>query len=233
MRRCLPLLLLLLAAAAAAQTNIDAATAAYAPREIEGWRVWVSPRLQGETNVCAETLRQLDDQLYRIAQAVPAPALARNRGIADRSTRPRSGFPGCVYHESPDWLREHGLNPDKAGGVEIANADHFIRCAREQPCQVLHELAHGYYHRFLADGRADVRRCYERARAAGRYQSVLRANGRRERHYALTGEKEYFAEATEAFFGTNDFYPFVRAELKEYDPDLYALLCRSWGVEPE
>ena len=25
---------------------------------------------------------------------------------------------------------------------------------------------------------------------------------------------EYFAEASEAFFGTNDFYPFVRAELR-------------------
>ena len=48
----------------------------------------------------------------------------------------------------------------------------------------------------------------------------------------MTNEKEYFAESTEAFFGTNDFYPFVRAELKEYDPDMFALLCEVWGVKP-
>jgi len=27
----------------------------------------------------------------------------------------------------------------------------------------------------------------------------------------------------------NDFYPFVRAELKEYDPQTYALMEKIWG----
>ena len=31
-----------------------------------------------------------------------------------------------------------------------------------------------------------------------------------EKAYALNNPQEYFAEATEAFFGTNDFYPFVQ-----------------------
>ena len=34
-------------------------------------------------------------------------------------------------------------------------------------------------------------------------------------HYAATNHKEYFAEATEAYFYKNDFYPFVRGELKK------------------
>ncbi len=29
---------------------------------------------------------------------------------------------------------------------------------------------------------------------------------------------------TEAFFGTNDFFPFVRAELKEHDPQMFNAL---------
>jgi hypothetical protein len=52
------------------------------------------------------------------------------------------------------------------------------------------------------------------------------------RHYALTDHKEYFAEMTEAFFGTNDFYPFVRGELKQHDRRTYDLLAGIWGVEP-
>ena len=41
---------------------------------------------------------------------------------------------------------------------------------------------------------------------------------------------EYFAEGTEAYFDRNDFYPFVRAELKEHDPVLHDLLEEIWGV---
>ena len=53
--------------------------------------------------------------------------------------------------------------------------------------------------------------------------------GRKVRHYALSNHKEYFAESTEAYFGVNDFYPFVRAELKEHDRPMFDLLEKIWG----
>jgi hypothetical protein len=59
---------------------------------------------------------------------------------------------------------------------------------------------------------------------------VLHINGRPRRHYALNNDQEYFAEATEAYFGTNDFFPFVRAELEKQDPEMYRLLGEVWGV---
>ena len=49
-----------------------------------------------------------------------------------------------------------------------------------------------------------------------------------ERHYTLTDPQEYFAEGSEAYFGTNDFYPFVRAELRRHDPKLFRLLEELW-----
>ena len=49
---------------------------------------------------------------------------------------------------------------------------------------------------------------------------------------ALNNDQEYFAEATEAFFGTNDYFPFVRAELKQHDPEMFELLHELWGVRP-
>ena len=42
--------------------------------------------------------------------------------------------------------------------------------------------------------------------------------------------KFFDMKATEAFFGTNDFYPFVRAELEQHDPHFYQLVARLWGV---
>ena len=45
----------------------------------------------------------------------------------------------------------------------------------------------------------------------------------------MNSDQEYFAESSEAFFGTNDFYPFVGAELKQHDPRMYEVLERAWG----
>lgn len=53
-------------------------------------------------------------------------------------------------------------------------------------------------------------------------------SGKRERAYAITHHHEDFAEACEAYFGANDFYPFVRAELREHDPAIYRVLDEVW-----
>ena len=51
------------------------------------------------------------------------------------------------------------------------------------------------------------------------------------RAYALTNAQEFFAEATEAFFARNDFFPYTRAELEALDPETGALLAKLWGVD--
>jgi hypothetical protein len=97
---------------------------------------------------------------------------------------------------------------------------------------VLHELSHGYHHKFLPDGQQnmEIRSAYENAMQRGLYDSVLRISGQVQKAYATTNEKEYFAEISEAFFGTNDFYPFVRAELRRHDPVGFDMLHRLWGI---
>ena len=136
---------------------------------------------------------------------------------------------GACYHEDRDWLLEHGINPDKTHAVEISDAAAFLTWTNE-PCVVLHELAHAYHHQYF-DNDPDIRRCYEKARFMPNLKNVLRSSGEHERHYALTSEREFFAEMTEAFFGTNDYFPFVRAELKEIDPVTCSVLKRVWAVE--
>jgi hypothetical protein len=51
-------------------------------------------------------------------------------------------------------------------------------------------------------------------------------------HYALTNQKEFFAEMTESYFGSNDFYPFVAGELKQAEPEIFELLAEIWGPLP-
>jgi hypothetical protein len=218
-------------APAAQKTRYDARDR-YTDRHVQGWKILVNKRLLADEHrrLRGDVLRLLEDHLYRITRAVPDKALVRLRAIPIWVELAEPHHPCMCYHVSRDWLREHGMNPDKAGAVEIANARTFLKWTHEQPSMVLHELAHGYHDQVLGFDNAEVRACYDHARAAKLYESVLHFDGKKVRAYALTNEREYFAEASEAYFGTNDFYPFVRAELKEYDSTAYALLEKVWGV---
>ena len=156
-----------------------------------------------------------------------SPAYARSRS-GRRS--PSRIIRAWSIHPSPDWLREHGINPEKAGCVEIANAKNFLACTLDQPWRDLHELAHSYHDKVLGFENPAVDAAYQAAVASKTCESVLRISGRIEKHYALTDAKGYFAEGSEAYFGTNDFYPFVRAELRKHDPVGDKMLQEAWGI---
>lgn len=206
----------------------------YEVRRIEGWTVLVNRGfLDDRPGLADRTLTLLRHQLYQIGRRVPAVAVDDLRTIRIWVEEREPHHPCTTYHSSADWLREHGMNPEKARCVEIANARNFLAWTLDQPWMVLHELAHGYHHQFLDGGfdSPEIRAAFERAREAKLYESVLRVNGRTGRAYALTNPMEYFAEATEAFFGTNDFYPFVRPELRRHDPGAFELLKRLWREE--
>jgi dipeptidyl-peptidase-4 len=113
----------------------------------------------------------------------------------------------------------------------VGDAPNLLAWTREQPAMLIHELAHAYYDRVLKRDAPDVVAAFEKAKAGGTYDRVLHVGGRRERAYAMNNVDEYFAEGTEAYFATNDFYPFVRAELIEHDPDLARALERVWAAK--
>ncbi len=207
------------------------ATERYEVRQIEGWTVLVNKGLLREQpDLAARTLTLLEHQLFQVKRRV-APSPVKNlQAIRIWVEEKEPHHPCMAYHPHAEWLKDHGMNPEKARCVEIANARNFLLWTLEQPWMVLHELAHGYHHQFLAGGfeDVDVRAAYERAMQAKRYETVLRINGKDDHAYASTDPMEYFAEASEAFFGTNDFYPFVRAELSRHDPEMFALLRKLW-----
>lgn len=201
-------------------------------RNIEGWTVDVDPQLlDGEhAEMGARALGMLSNHLQRIAILVPEDRLAKLRqiGIWVETHHPTLG--AMQYHPSRDWLERNGHDPRLTRKVHITRASQLLD--RDQmlkhPAVILHELAHGYHDQFLGFDEPRILAAYEQAKASGRYEEVLSHDGRQVRHYALTNHKEYFAEGTEAFLYRNDFYPFVRAELQEYDPKLHELLIDIW-----
>jgi hypothetical protein len=201
----------------------------YAIQNIEGWTVYVNHRLLNEKEPGHGILALARVKLYDINRVVPEPALKKLHEVAIWLEAESKQVTCACYHPSRQWLIEHGFNPAKAKSVEIGNPDNFLKWSLHQPSMVLHELAHAYHHRVLGYDNPDIQAAYKQAVESGAYESVLRYDGKRARAYALNNDQEYFAEQTEAYFGTNDFYPFVRAELMQHDPLMYETLKKLWA----
>jgi len=202
-------------------------------QNIEGWQVFVDPALlAGEhQREGGRALQMLANHLQRIALLVQGDQLRDLRKVAIWIEYHHPTLAAMQYHPNIDWLRAHGHDPRLAKKVHIPRAKALL--SRQQmvkhPMVVLYELAHAYHDQVLGFGRRDIIAAYKKAKASGTYDKVLLYTGAYVRHYGMTDHKEYFAEGTEAYFYRNDFYPFVRAELKEHDPTLHDLLVKIWG----
>ena len=204
-------------------------------KNIEGWTVHVDPQLlTGEhSDTGAEALKMLANHLQRVAILIPEPQLGKMKKLEIwiEYRHPRLG--AMQYHPSAGWLKSNGHDLRLAKKVHITRAENLL--SREQmlkhPAVILHELAHAFHDQYLTFEESRIIEAFKKAQEAGIYEDSLLYTGATVRHYGLSNHKEYFAEGTEAFFYRNDFYPFVRAELKEHDPTLHSLLSDIWGGE--
>ena len=206
-------------------------------QEIEGWTVLVSHALLEKDKAATEqALDLLRRQLEEIVHAVPAAAVAELRKVPLWFSPEYSGVtPRAEYHPAAGWLRDNNRDPLMEKAVEFTNVRIFERETKRMPNFALHELAHAYHDRVLAGGfkNAEVKAAFENAKANGIYNHVAQrfGDGRsaKVRAYAMTNPMEYFAECSEAFFSTNDFYPFTRAELAKHDPQMFEVLKKLWS----
>lgn len=218
------------------QIDVETPPPAFQPvlRVMEGWTVLVDPALLEGGRHAEEggrALTMLANHLQRIRILVPQPQLGdlQKVGIWVEWDHPR--LHSMQYHPSERWLVANRHDPRLAKRVHITQARDLLSRSEmlKHPAVILHELAHGYHDQVLGFEHPEIMAAYERAREAGIYEDVLLYTGERVRHYGLSNHKEYFAEGTEAYFYRNDFHPFVRAELREFDPMLHDLLERIWG----
>lgn len=212
---------------------MEQSASGFAEEMILGWHVKIANALQRDQPDLAQgALALLEKELEVIVRAVPPQRLPQLRQavfwLDERVPQGTAAAKAPVFHPNRQWLSDHGLNPDMAGGIELPNAQTFLDSYSWEPSAMLHELAHFYHHAVLGDDNAVIRRALAQARVAHLYESVAHYDGTMVRAYALENEHEYFAELTEAYFGRNDFYPFIRAELETYDPAGFAMMKALW-----
>lgn len=215
----------------------SAACAQHETRKISGWAVHVSTKI--DASALAKALPLLKTQLDEIVRVVPKAAVAELQKVPLWINPEYDGVqPRAEFHPDAGWLKDNGRDPAMAKGVEFTNVRIFEAEIRRMPNFALHELAHAYHNRTvrMSFGNLEIKKAYEKAKASGKYDRVERRDSEGRSHmdraYAMTTPQEYFAECTEAYFSRNDFFPFIRDELKQHDPEMFALLEKLWGVKP-
>ncbi len=208
-------------------------------RRIEGWNVYIDRRLiEDDKKALDVALKLLKIQLKEITVVVPADAVKKLKTVPlwFSPKYPNTGS-RAEYHPGVGWLKANGRDAILVKGVEFTNVKNFEAATRRMPNFTLHELAHAFHDQVLSFRHREIAAAYQRAKAGGKYDRVLRqdSEGKRryDRAYAMTTPMEYFAESTESFFVTNDFFPFNNKELIAHDPVMHALLNQLWGVAEE
>jgi len=191
--------------------------------------------MTGDNAVLGErALKLLNARLVAITIVVPDPALSKLRAVKIELDLDYGDLKAMQYHPEAGWLKQHGYSETLAKCVHIPRAAGFLSPFdnHRMPWVVLHELAHAYHDQVVGFEDARVTAAWKKFCDSGKYKSVLTSPGPMREHYGLTNPKEFFAEMTEAYFGSNDFYPFVAGELQQAEPEMFALLGDLWGPLP-
>lgn len=201
-------------------------------KQIEGWTIKVDPQLLAKENeeVATQAFSALANHLQRVKYILPQDRCEQLQKLPIWIEF-QGNLANMQYHPDRGWLIANKHDPRLVKHVHIPKAKDLYnpRTWAKHPYVVLHELAHAYHDQVLDFDHPEVKAAYSQAKEKKIYEEVLLFTGKKVRHYGLTNHKEYFAESTEAYLGVNDFYPFVRAELKEHDPKMYEVLEKIWG----
>ena len=200
-------------------------------KNLEGWTIKVDPKLLEAIETADRAFEALANHLQRVKYIVPPERVEQLQQLPIWLELDNPKLNSMQYHPGRGWLLANGHDPRLVKHVHIPHAKALLDPGTwaKHPYVVLHELAHSYHDQVLSFDNKKIVDVFNAARDAGIYEDVLLYTGKKVRHYGLSNHKEYFAESTEAYFGVNDFYPFVRAELEEHDPRMFELLQTIWG----
>lgn len=192
-------------------------------------QVLVNPDVANDPRRLNAIFNRLVEQLHIAHEQMGEKNFAAVKGVSIWVERNTSPDKASWFLQNLPWLNSIGANPDKFLGIEIANVDNYLDWTRTmQPSLLIHEMAHFYHYTILGKEDARVIAAYQNAKATGLYLCVKHVGGATVRAYAIDNLFDYFAELSEAYFGSNDYYPFNRGQLATYDPVGYRMMTQVW-----
>lgn len=214
-----------------AQTAYDGR---YCSLTAHGWQIFMNAGLAARhAPFAARVMDLLTRRLEEAAHVLPPVRLRELRRVPIWIEDKETGATSFYHLAGSSWPRANGYPEAKMGSFEIPDPSFFLRIQTTQPSIVIHELAHAYHDQVLSYENPSLLAAFRQALDKNLYGAVRRNDGTTGRAYTLTNHHEYFAELTEAYYATNDFFPFLRHELQAHDPVGFEALRVAWETQPE
>ena len=173
-----------------------------------------------DVRVSDRNLGILRDNLATLKEVTPAPIYEQLAG-------------GFIYYRPERISINYVIEEDFHGVVVGRNLGALADSVKKNaPNYIVNIYARMLYQERMSEAqRTAVEEQYRKAN--GRYAQVYWSDGKKlvrgKVADAKADEEAYFAELSEAYLGTNNFYPFDREELERFDKEGFALMETIWG----
>ena len=184
-------------------------------------------------SLATATLDEIRGELFHILRTVHEPVLSAFEKIPiwvefEDTNNVGSGI-NC-FHRSENWLNAHNMTTHKVQSIEIGYAQIYLNERRTAPSSLLDLMAFGMFDRELRGYEfAKLQTLYASMVKSDKYQRVLSLDGKLTKSAARTSAEVYFIHSMLSYLGTGKAYPFVQAELRDYDPPMYEFLRSVWS----
>lgn len=117
--------------------------------------------------------------------------------------------------------------------IVIRSAYDYLRYSDDAALMTaIHELSHAYYYLHYRRLYKSNINAYQNALEKKLYTNVENSRGGNiEKAYALTNEREYFAELAKIYWLHNHYFPFKREDLRSYDPEGYLMISQAFILQ--
>ncbi len=187
----------------------------------------------------------IDTQPEMLAKAIQKLEKAVTTALAAFPMAVRPEFDGVRYYlfsgeESRSGGRKGGqwyfrknnrTSPRFDDSIVVRSAqDYLYNYSDEQAAlTAVHELSHAYYYYHRRRLYSTVKDAYNNARDRKLYLNVENKSGRRIAvAYAMTNQREYFAEMSKIYFIGNYHYPFSKHELHKHDVEGFRMVQKAF-----
>ena len=192
---------------------------------LEGWEVYVEKSLVDANDPRVfRALRVLSRKLQEVKQLVPRTHVKQLLQVPIWIVKDKRNNSVGEFYFSERYVYRNDINPEKLDGVEF-HINRLLQYIKYKPMLIIHELAHAFHKRNYKEIDKQIMRAYRNARDNKLYLEVDKIA------YARKNAFEYFAELSESYFGENDFFPFNRRQLRQYDPMGYQMVKDIWSVK--
>lgn len=191
----------------------------YDTGNIQGWTVHCNLYLH-DSSYTADLLRRIDDQLASLKKVLPAKLLKQFQSIPIYIDR-RDTLSPCplIRYFSSDHAPDYFTPQDWNNSLVISSARRYLNYVTDYDF-FLYELARAYCNNLDSTSRMHIQSVWEHAVLKGLYPTDNVAD--------VHDSKKYFRFLTLAYMDKSDYFPKTRQELKDQDPDGYALMKEIW-----